>query len=167
MPSNTPQDNRFTARTETRTDSKNLCFFHVRFGAKARKSQAPCSWQLRNSCNFDDNINYRVASYSCRLRKKVLPMCQSFFLDPCSNMRFLLDTGAEISMIPPCRYYKPRCNNTTTQSGPQQACQIFCNYPTNLSPAPNSNYWTIFLEAIFDLFYPIHFVRTFSIIFTL
>ena len=32
---------------------------------------------------------------------------QPLFHDPCSNMRFLLDTGAHISMIPPCRFYKP------------------------------------------------------------
>ena len=35
MPSNTPQDNRFHARTTNRTDAENLCFFHIRFGAKA------------------------------------------------------------------------------------------------------------------------------------
>ena len=107
MPPNTPQDSCFPARSTTRTDSENLCFFYARFGAKALKCRAPCSWQPRNPRNFDNNINYRVASYSCRSQKKFLPTRQSLFYNPCSNMRFLLDTGAEISMIPPCRYYKP------------------------------------------------------------
>ena len=107
MPPNTPQNNRFPARTTPRIDSENLCFFHAQFGAKARKCRAPCSRQPRDPRNFNDNINYRVASYSCRSRKKFLPTRQPLFYDPCSNIRFLLNTGAEISIIPPCRYYKP------------------------------------------------------------
>ena len=35
--SNAPQSNRFPARPTTHTDSENLCFFHVRFGARSRK----------------------------------------------------------------------------------------------------------------------------------
>ena len=107
MPPNTPQNSCFPARTINRTDAENLCFFHARFGAKARKCRAPCSWQPRNSLNLDDNINYRVASYFCRSRKKFLPTSQPLFYYPFSNMRFLLDTGAKINMIPPCRFYKP------------------------------------------------------------
>ena len=103
MSPNTPQNSRF----HNQTDAENLCFFHARFGAKAQKCRAPFSWQPRNSRNFDNNINYRVASYSCRSRRKFLPTCQSLFYDPCSNMRFLLGKGAEINMIPPCRFYKP------------------------------------------------------------
>ena len=107
MPSTSRQNNSFPSRSTIRTTSKNLCFFHARFGAKARKCRAPCSWQLHNLRNFHDNINYRVASYSCRSRKKFLPTRQLLFYNPYSNMSFLLDTGAEISMILPCKYYKP------------------------------------------------------------
>ena len=102
MPPNTLQDSCFPARTINRNDAENLCFIPARFGAKARKCRALCLWQPRNSRKLDNNINCGVASYSCRSRKKFLPKRQPLFYDPCSNMRFLLNTGAEISMIPPC-----------------------------------------------------------------
>ena len=109
MPSTPLQNNCFPSRCTTRTDSENLCFFHARFGAKARNCRAPCSWQPRPPYNSNDPNHYRLASHSrnSQMRARIAHRSHTLFHDPCSNMRFLLDMGAELSMIPFCKYYKP------------------------------------------------------------
>ena len=109
MPSTSQQNNRFPSRSTIRSTLENLCFFHARFGDKARNCRAPCSWQLCPSHNSNDPNHYRLASHSrnSQMKAQIAHRSQPLFHDLCFNMRFLLDTGAEISMIPPCRYYKP------------------------------------------------------------
>ena len=147
MSSNTTQDNRFLDRTTTRTDLKNLCFFHARFGPKARKCRAPFSWQPRNSRNLDNNISYRVASYSCRLRRKALSTHQSLFYDPCSKMSFLPNTGAEISMIPPCRCYKPYYGQQDLVTANGTPIQIFGTKKLNIDVGARYTLWWTFEKA--------------------
>ena len=109
MPSTSRQNNRFSPRPTLRTTSKNLCFFHARFGDQARNCRAPCSWQPRPPRNPIDPNHYRLASHACTSQQKAptTHRLQPLFHDPCSKMHFLLDTGAYISLIPPCKFYKP------------------------------------------------------------
>ena len=108
MPSTSRQNYRFPSRSTIQTTSENLCFFHARFGDKARNCRAPCSWQPPPSHKSNDSNHYRLASHSrnSQQRAPIAHRSQPLFHDPCSNMHFL-DTGAHISMIPPCRLYKP------------------------------------------------------------
>ena len=109
MPSTSRQNHRFSPRPTLRTTSKNLCFFHARFGDQARNCRAPCSWQPRPPRNPIDPNHYRLASHACTSQQKAptTHRLQPLFHDPCSKMHFLLDTGAYISLIPPCKFYKP------------------------------------------------------------
>ena len=164
MPPNTPQDSCFTARSTTRTDLENLYFFHARFGAKARKCRVPCSWQPRNPRNFEDNINYRVASYSCRSRMKFLPTRQPLFYDPCSNMHFLLDTGAEISMLPPCKYYKPYYGPQDLIAANGSPIRIFGTKKLNIDVgARHTRRWTFKVADVAATIIGIDFMRHFGL----
>ena len=109
MPSTSRQNNCFPSRSTIRNTSENFCFFHTRFGDKARNCRAPCSWQPRPSHKSNDPNHYHLASHSRNSQQKaqIAHRLQPLFHDPCSNFRFLLDTGAHISMIPTCRFYKP------------------------------------------------------------
>ena len=101
MPSNTPQDNRFPLEPQPELIPKTFVSF---MPALALKLESVKHHVLGTHVI---PVTLTITLIICRSRKKFLPTRQSLFCDPCSNMRFLLDTRAEISMIPPCRYYKP------------------------------------------------------------
>ncbi|XP_064463435.1 uncharacterized protein LOC135374389 [Ornithodoros turicata] len=75
------------ARSCSRTSSR-LCHYHHRFGADARRCLLPCSWSRQPKTLSTTSA---PESTSSRL---------FHIVDRTTGMRFLVDTGAEVSVIP-------------------------------------------------------------------
>ena len=71
---------------EERAFNTRWCFYHNRFGNRARKCIQPCSWQGNEQA---------VAMAVGQLNN-----CRYYVKDCISNTRFLVDTGAEVSILP-------------------------------------------------------------------
>lgn len=70
--------------------NSNLCYYHARFGPSASKCVSPCSWVKTNSVHPADKLSTIFTA------KPVL-----FYVhDSNSRSKFLIDTGAAISVIP-------------------------------------------------------------------
>ncbi|BHF84402.1 hypothetical protein SprV_0902755300 [Sparganum proliferum] len=81
-----------------RPNSAATCWYHTTFGVKARRCISPCSFTSKQSrrvkpvnpkvcaANSPDGCNSGRAFYVC---------------DKVTRMRFLVDTGAQISVVPP------------------------------------------------------------------
>ncbi|KII63807.1 Retrovirus-related Pol polyprotein from transposon opus [Thelohanellus kitauei] len=75
------------------TDSENKegwCFYHTRFGTKSYKCREPCSFANSTSKSA------KIATVLARIGTQPL----LFVWDRISGRRFLVDTGAEVSVIP-------------------------------------------------------------------
>ena len=79
-----------TPPKHTNPPPTGLCWYHERFGKDAKKCKEPCTWRpLLAAGNMDR------------------PLPQLFFVtDRQSGTRFLIDSGAEVSVIPPSRMDK-------------------------------------------------------------
>ena len=69
------------------SDSDRFCYFHRKFGEAARKCRQPCTWSASQSVS----PVVSVASHNHGL----LYLCDSV-----SKQQFLVDTGAEVSVLP-------------------------------------------------------------------
>ncbi len=72
-----------TSTTTARPAADKLCFYHRRFGSSARQCQEPCTWS-------GPEVSSASSTKDCLL----------FVTDRISGRRFLVDTGAEVSVIP-------------------------------------------------------------------
>ena len=89
------------AKHPTTPTADDLCYYHRSFGQAARKCTKPCSWSGKEQA-----IVAMAASHNTGL----------FFLwDKISGRQFLVDTGAEISVIPATA--SDKCN-THDKQGP-------------------------------------------------
>ena len=70
-----------------------FCWFHTNFGSRALRCRTPCAWKTRTA----SAANARVASASSLSSTSRL----FFVTDKVSHMSFLVDTGAEVSVVPP------------------------------------------------------------------
>ncbi|KAL5484407.1 hypothetical protein EMCRGX_G020900 [Ephydatia muelleri] len=96
-----PLKSKTEAKHPTTPTADDLCYYHRSFGQAARKCTKPCSWSGKEQA-----IVAMAASHNTGL----------FFLwDKISGRQFLVDTGAEISVIPATASDK---RNTHDKQGP-------------------------------------------------
>lgn len=82
-----------TPARASQVSSTKLCFYHKHFSGKAKKCVKPCDWVNKKSNHFG--------------RSSISTLTQGTFInrlfvtDKNSNRDFLVDTGADISVIPP------------------------------------------------------------------
>lgn len=72
-----------------------LCFFHQRFGGKARRCVPPCTWEPAGNAM---QSRRSVAAVSAGEREELL-----FLKDSVSGRRFLVDSGSQKSLLPPAK----------------------------------------------------------------
>ena len=85
--STVPQPNKTQHRSSSSKQTSQLCFYHARFGPKAKKCESPCAWS-----RFRNNTSPIAA---------VTDTARVFFLvDPLTKTKFLIDTGACRSLLP-------------------------------------------------------------------
>lgn len=80
----------FKAQSSGKSD---LCFYHKRFGNKARNCNSPC--------NFDSKCKQGSKSLNQASLGSGPVVNRLFVTDKSSGRDFLIDTGADISVIPP------------------------------------------------------------------
>ena len=103
------------AKHPTTPTADDLCYYHRSFGQAARKCTKPCSWSGKEQA-----IVAMAASHNTGL----------FFLwDKISGRQFLVDTGAEISVIPATASDK---RNTHDKQGPLHAVSGQWYYNQNI-----------------------------------
>ncbi|GBN18622.1 hypothetical protein AVEN_217620-1 [Araneus ventricosus] len=102
----TRNNNYFRNRSRSRSNRRHgfnpkgkLCYFHFRFGSKCfpEKCQPPCSWNQK-----PQEVKSAVSSATNSAAENVKE-CRKFRLfvrDRRSNLRFLVDSGADVSIIP-------------------------------------------------------------------
>ena len=86
-------------RTPSPRPNSQLCYYHNRFGSRARKCASPCSWSSPNTNAVTAQIKNDPATDNHLF----------YVTDRNSGLRFLVDTGAQVSVIPPspCRSTTP------------------------------------------------------------
>lgn len=90
-----------------------LCWYHRRFGHTARKCQSPCTYNQGN-----DRQSLEAASDAAQISARFI------ITDKDTGFRFLVDTGADVSVVPPA--------SNTRQLRPSQLTL----YAANGSPIP-------------------------------
>ena len=83
-----------------RTDG--LCWYHARFAEKTNRCQKPCSWSAGNG------LAGRLMAANATGQFLI------FVLERLSHRRFLVDTGAEISVVPPTKADRKYCQTGVT-----------------------------------------------------
>ena len=118
-----------------RTNSNpNVCWYHEKFGSSACKCKPPC----RYSANTPTNVA------AVNVAKQQIH-CLFHITDKTSGVRFLVDTGAEVSVIPPLHAERKRSQQTfALQAVNNTAIIIF------LSPMVHnySSYYITYLPLI-------------------
>ena len=88
------------------TDDARLCYYHQRFGDKARSCRDPCAYALNRSAST------RVATfasgepnetrYDCAevTRPKIFPCRLLYVADKRNKCNYMIDTGAAVSVLP-------------------------------------------------------------------
>jgi len=87
----------------SRRQSQELCWYHAKFGDKAQKCKSPCK-----------NSGEKLPGHSLMATGAAgLTHSRLFYItDSVSNYRFLIDTGAEVSVLPPSSTERQqRCND--------------------------------------------------------
>lgn len=69
----------------------SYCWYHHEFGSAARKCKPPCTWQQEN---------HRDQSLAAAGDSGRRDSCLFYVVDRIPGHRFLVDTGAEVSVIP-------------------------------------------------------------------
>ena len=85
-----PQRGRSPSPGPQRQQTQDVCWYHAKFGEKALKCKPPCSKAGQTPAKL-------VATGTTSL----LPSHLFFITDDNSAYRFLVDTGAEVSVLPP------------------------------------------------------------------
>ena len=99
-----PQRGRSPSPAPQRQQTQDVCWYHAKFGEKALKCKPPCSKAGQTPAKL-------VATGTTSL----LPSHLFFITDNNSAYRFLVDTGAEVSVLPPTR---------TVRKHPQGGCNL-------------------------------------------
>ena len=90
------------------TQDSTVCCYHQRFGTFATKCRPPCSQALNGLCHTLVETSAAGLSHPSRL---------FYVSDRSTGFRFLIDTGAEVSVVPPlCTECSRRCEDFTLQA---------------------------------------------------
>ncbi|XP_035913261.1 uncharacterized protein LOC118512648 [Anopheles stephensi] len=90
------------ANRATTPAASGLCYYHVRYGQEAQNCRAPCSFNSRqqrtntpstSACLSNGDVEQEVFSISA-------PNYRLVVIDRKTNQQFLIDTGADVSVIP-------------------------------------------------------------------
>ena len=96
------RSNRPRSPSPARTNSNpNVCWYHEKFGSSARKCKPPCRYSANTSTNV---AAVNVAEQQIHRLFHVT--------DKTSGVRYLVDTGAEVSVIPPSHAERKRSQQT-------------------------------------------------------
>ena len=98
------QRGRSPSSAPQRQQTQDVCWYHAKFGDRAQKCKPPCSKAGQTPAKL-------VATGTTGL----LPSQLFFITDNNSAYRFLVDTGAEVSMLPPTH---------TDRKHPQEGCNL-------------------------------------------
>ena len=71
-------------RTNNPPKPVELCWYHAKFGENAKKCKEPCAWEENNIAAVDSASGHLF-----------------YITDKETHKRFLVDTGSEVSVIPP------------------------------------------------------------------
>ena len=82
--------NQAQAKSRSTGTNQQLCFYHRTFGEAARQCRQPCTWT-----GSDKAVSSVTAVSSCNTTGSLL-----FVYDSISKRQFLVDTGAEVSVLP-------------------------------------------------------------------
>ena len=85
---------RHGAAAVKRQQGSHLCFYHARYGSKAKRCCPPCSYSRMGNGSAGAPLAAMSAGRTCRLL---------FIQDSISGRRFLCDTGAQKSVLPDFR----------------------------------------------------------------
>ena len=99
-----PQRGHSPSPAPQRQQTQDVCWYHAKFGEKALKCKPPCSKAGQTPAKL-------VATGTTSL----LPSHLFFITDNNSAYRFLVDTGAEVSVLPP---------TCTDRKHPQEGCNL-------------------------------------------
>ncbi|BHF80405.1 hypothetical protein SprV_0702353200 [Sparganum proliferum] len=91
----------------SRPNTAATCWYHTTFGAKVRRCISPCSFTSKQSKRVKP-VNPKVCA--ANLSNGSNPGRTFYVRDTRSGRRFLADTGAQLSVIPPTPAYR-RCPN--------------------------------------------------------
>ena len=80
---------------QTKEDTKGLCFYHARFGAKAHRCLIPCKWDAGGI----DPVK-RVEALQTPKVDAFQQSLRLFLKDKITKLSFLIDSGAEVSCLP-------------------------------------------------------------------
>ncbi|KFM77448.1 hypothetical protein X975_19249, partial [Stegodyphus mimosarum] len=94
---------RVTSRSRKGNTSSNVCFCHNRFGDKARKCAKPCVYQQQKKSVIP------IIAGMTEVSKKPSRL---FLHDRKTGQKFLIDSGSEISVLPPSPKDKRNCFET-------------------------------------------------------
>ncbi|KAF6769226.1 hypothetical protein AHF37_12695 [Paragonimus kellicotti] len=103
---NRPPRSPSTSAYRPDSHNKNFCWYHFKFGADARKCSPPCQFK---SQNFGGKLRSQPVMTTTALGTGS-PSRRLFVRDSASNYIFLVDSGAEISVIPSSPKDKTRVN---------------------------------------------------------
>nr|VZI31062.1 unnamed protein product [Spirometra erinaceieuropaei] len=81
-----------------RPNAAAICWYHTTFGAKARRCVSPCSFTFKQRKRVKP-VNLKVCA--AKLPDSSNPGRTLYVRDTRSGRRFLVDTGAQLSVIPP------------------------------------------------------------------
>ncbi len=77
------------SRSQPKTTASQFCYYHRTFGEAARQCRHPCTWS-----ETDKVCRSLVAAVTCHNRGLL------FIYDSITKQPFLVDTGAEVSVLP-------------------------------------------------------------------
>nr|VZI32598.1 unnamed protein product [Spirometra erinaceieuropaei] len=123
--------------------SQPLCWYHRPYGPKARKCIPPCSFA-------------RLSSTVKRPRQPVMattdagpsrPSSLFYINDKSSGLRFLVDTGAEVSVIPPLRHHRLKPSQFSLQAANSTTISTYGQRSLTLDLGLRRRFQCVFIEA--------------------
>ena len=91
---------RSRARSPSRNrNSQGICWYHETYQKKALRCKQPCSFQQIPSSDKGNTVATTAASGQNQIS------CLFYVDDPSNGMKFLVDTGSEVSVIPPPHHH--------------------------------------------------------------
>jgi hypothetical protein len=80
--------------------NRPLCWYHFKYQHRAQKCQTPCSFQPSNNAHSRQSIKLNRPTLAAASDGSLISH-RLFFNDRSSGYRYLVNTGADISVIPP------------------------------------------------------------------
>ena len=91
---------RSRARSPSRNrNSQGICWYHETYQKMALRCKQPCSFQQIPSSDKGNTVATTAASGQNQIS------CLFYVDDPSNGMKFLVDTGSEVSLIPPPHHH--------------------------------------------------------------